>query len=171
MSERRTEEELAAQLVAAFPELEGKIRIARARRVWAEVGQAGFRAVFEKAHKELGFIILCLITGLDEGESLGFIYHLADPSGTMLNLHTQAPKASPRIRSVTDLFPTAHIYERELVDLFGFEVEGLPEGNRYPLPDGWPEGQYPLRKDWDASVLDRPAGVGQPESAAGGEVS
>jgi Ni,Fe-hydrogenase III component G len=27
-------------------------------------------------------------------------------------------------------------------------VTGLPEGSRYPLPDNWPEGQYPLRKDW-----------------------
>jgi Ni,Fe-hydrogenase III component G len=173
MSERRTEAELVAQLAAAFPELEGKIRIARVRRVWAEVEEASFRAVLEKAVKELGFIILCLITGLDEGESLGFIYHLADLSGTMLNLHTLAPKSAPKIRTVTDLFPTAHIYERELVDLFGAVVEGLPEGNRYPLPDGWPEGQYPLRKDWDATVLDKPAAPasGERPAASGGEGS
>ena len=49
---------------------------------------------------------------------------------------------------MSDRFPAAHIYERELVDLLGAKVEGLPPGNRYPLPDDWPEVQYPLRKDW-----------------------
>jgi Ni,Fe-hydrogenase III component G len=166
MSERRTEEELRSQLLAAFPALEGRIRIARARRVWVEVELPAFRELFERAVKELGFTILCIITGLDEGENLGFIYHLADWGGTMLNIHTLAPKADPRIRTVTELFPAAHIYERELVDLFGAKVEGLPSGNRYPLPDGWPEGQYPLRKDWDPAVLDAPL-----EATAGGDTT
>jgi Ni,Fe-hydrogenase III component G len=35
-----------------------------------------------------------------------------------------------------------------MMDLFGMQVEGLPPGNRYPLPDDWPPNQYPLRKDW-----------------------
>jgi membrane-bound hydrogenase subunit beta len=152
MSTRRTEEELKAALVAAFPGLEP--RVARERRVWVEVDRAAFRKVFEHAYRELGFTILCLITGLDEGENLGAIYHLADEGGTMLNLHVLVPKADPVVRTVSDLFPAGHIYERELVDLLGFKVEGLPAGNRYPLPDGWPEGQYPLRKDWNAGMLD-----------------
>ena len=47
-----------------------------------------------------------------------------------------------------DRFPAAEIYERELIDLLGAKVAGLPEGKRYPLPDDWPAGEYPLRKDW-----------------------
>jgi Ni,Fe-hydrogenase III component G len=154
MSKRRTEEELKAELVAAFPELEGKVRVARERRVWVEVELASFRKIFERAVKELGFSILCIITGLDEGENLGFIYHIADQGGTMLNIHTLAPKADPSIRTISDIFPAGHIYERELIDLFGAKVSGLAPGNRYPLPDGWPEGQYPLRKDFNPAVLD-----------------
>jgi membrane-bound hydrogenase subunit beta len=34
------------------------------------------------------------------------------------------------------------------MDLLGIQVEGIPPGRHYPLPEGWPEGQYPLRKDW-----------------------
>ena len=34
------------------------------------------------------------------------------------------------------------------------QVQGLPPGNRYPLPDDWPQGQYPLRKDWNVSMLE-----------------
>ena len=53
-----------------------------------------------------------------------------------------------------DTFPGAELYERELVDMFGISVEGLPAGNRYPLPDDWPQGQHPLRKDWKKEMLE-----------------
>jgi Ni,Fe-hydrogenase III component G len=150
MSGTEREEGIRSALVELFPFLEGYIVIQRERRIWAEVELARFREVFDSAVSGLGFRIMCIITGLDEGEDLGFLYHIADESGTILCLHTRAPKANPRIASVTDRFPSAHIYERELVDLFGAKVDGLPPGNRYPLPDDWPEGQYPLRKDWKA---------------------
>ena len=32
--------------------------------------------------------------------------------------------------------------------MFGVKVEGLPAGRHYPLPEDWPQGEYPLRKDW-----------------------
>jgi membrane-bound hydrogenase subunit beta len=156
MSGVRFAEEVGGALVGAFPFLEGKVKVQRERRIWVDVEQGSFRPVFDHAVDALGFTIMCIITGLDEGESLGFLYHIANESGTILNLHTKAPKTDPVIRSVSDRFPAAHIYERELVDLLGARVEGLPPGNRYPLPDGWPEGQYPLRKDWvqESSGLD-----------------
>jgi membrane-bound hydrogenase subunit beta len=156
-------------LVAAFPFLEGKVRVQRERRILVEVELERFREVFDRAADGLGFSILCIVTGLDEGEGIGLIYHLADESGAVLGLHTRVPKSAPAFDTVTDRFPSAHIYEREIVDLLGAEVRGLPPGNRYPLTDDWPEGQYPLRKDWvppaDASALAKTA----PDDAACGE--
>ena len=35
-----------------------------------------------------------------------------------------------------------------LVDLLGARIDGLPEGNRYPLSDDWPKDEHPLLKDW-----------------------
>jgi len=55
------------------------------------------------------------------------------------------------IKTITDIFPPADIYERELEDLLGAKVDGLGDGKRYPLPDDWPKGEYPLRKDWKAA--------------------
>ena len=58
------------------------------------------------------------------------------------------PKDKAVIKTITPLFLSADPYERELIDLLGIQVDELAPGRRYPLPDNWPAGQYPLRKDW-----------------------
>ncbi|MDD5634258.1 MAG: NADH-quinone oxidoreductase subunit C [Candidatus Omnitrophica bacterium] len=144
------EENLKQALVGKFGYLDGKINITRERRIFLEVEYQNFANVFEYIVNQLNFHHLCTITGLDEAEKLSFIYHLSLESGVLLNLKTGVPKQAPVIKSVIKYFPGAEIYERELVDLFGAKVEGLPEGNRYPLTDDWPKNEYPLRKDWKA---------------------
>ena len=146
------EDNIKLQLIQRFGFLSENISIPRTRRIFALVPANNFREVLEYAINGLGFVILCTITGLDEGPTLGFIYHLAKENGVMLNLHISVAKEKPVIKTVTGLFPAADAYERELVDLFGAQVEGLPAGNRYPLPDDWPAGQYPLRKDWKGKI-------------------
>jgi Ni,Fe-hydrogenase III component G len=146
------EEKIKQQLIEKFPVLNDKIVIKRQRRIFGEVSLADFSNVFDYAVKTLKFSILTVITGLDEGTVFGAIYHLSNEQGIMLNLHTTTPRDNPLLQSVTKYFPSADAYERELVDLLGIKVEGLPQGNRYPLPDGWPENQYPLRKDWKGQM-------------------
>ena len=135
-------------LLSGFPYLNDKVRIQRDRRIYAEVDYANFVEVFEYAIQKLDFTFLCTITGLDEGDKISFIYHLTTQSGIILNLKTGVPKANPVLKTIIGYFRGAEIYERELMDLLGVKVEGLPEGKRYPLPDDWPLDQYPLRKDW-----------------------
>jgi membrane-bound hydrogenase subunit beta len=142
-----TAEDIAADLRSRFSLPEEAVKIQRPTRLWIEIDQAGFGSLFEYLHRNRGFIILCTITGLDLGTDLGFIYHLAREGGIVANVKTRCPKGAA-IRSVTPYFPTAVYYERELVDLLGARVEGLPPGPRYPLPDNWPDGEHPLLKDW-----------------------
>ncbi|HET9596666.1 MAG TPA: NADH-quinone oxidoreductase subunit C [Anaeromyxobacteraceae bacterium] len=144
---------LAAALEAAVPGLAGKVTVARARRVFCEPPPEAFRHAFDTAVGALGFDRLCAITGMDDRTSFAALYSLARKDGTVLSLRLRAPHGAPVIESVTDRFPGAANYERELVDLLGFTVRGLPPGKRYPLPDDWPEDQKPLRKDW------KPAGA------------
>ncbi len=143
-----TEENIISELSAKFNYLSGKITIQRPRRIYLEVGLENFLEVFDYIVKKLGFSHLCTITGLDEAQNLGFIYHLAKAPGLLINLKTSVLKENPVLKSVMEYFPSAEIYERELVDLFGAKVEGLPQGHRYPLTDDWPKEQFPLRKDW-----------------------
>ena len=149
------EDNIKQQLVEKFGYLNDKVTVQRPRRLFANVPLANFDEIFDYVVNSLGFSILITITGLDEGATLGFIYHLARESGIVMNLHTNAPKDSPVIKSITSRFPVADAYERELVDLLGAQVTGLSPGNRYPLPDGWPPNQFPLRKDWNADILDK----------------
>jgi membrane-bound hydrogenase subunit beta len=142
------EQDLQQSLIQQFPFLENTIVVKRARRISATVPHAQFRTVFNYLADKADFCILCTITGLDEGDHLSFIYHLARESGLILDLKTSVPKSNPVIQTVYDRFPAADIYERELIDLLGTNVEGLKPGRRYPLPDTWPIDDHPLRKDW-----------------------
>jgi len=148
------EEKIKKELSDRFGFSTEQIRVARERRVFLEVPYGQFRQVFAHVVNGMEFRQLCTITGLDEGESLALIYHVAHADGTVLSLKTHVPKTDPVLQTITDIFPGSMSYERELVDLLGARVEGLPTGHRYPLPDNWPAGQYPLRKDWKAAMLD-----------------
>ena len=142
------EEALKDQLLQKSNIPEDKIWIIRPRRISCEVEYSRFAEAFKAITGDLKFVVLSAITGLDEADKLSVIYHLGQDSGTVLNLKTSVDKFNPVIQSVTPIFPSAEVYERELVDLLGFKVEGLPQGSRYPLTDDWPLDEHPLRKDW-----------------------
>ena len=56
------------------------------------------------------------------------------------------PAEDPRIDCISDVVPAANWAEREFRDLVGIEPVGCPNPKRLILPDGWPEGEHPLRK-------------------------
>jgi Ni,Fe-hydrogenase III component G len=166
MSETET---VRTELETKFPFLAGAVRVQRERRLWIKAAQESFPQVFEHLVKGLGFSNLCTITGLDLGAELGFIYHLARDGGIMANIETHCPKGQS-IRTVTPLFPGASIYERELEDLLGAKVDGLPPGPRYPLPDDWPTDEHPLLKNWKKKDPSEPD-AGSPSAAASSAAS
>jgi len=155
MTDTNREQNIQSKLESKFSFLKDKIKIRRERRVFVDVEKlSDFRPVFDCLFKDLDFKRICMITGLDEGDNFSFIYHLATFNGIELDLKTYTPKSNPNIKSIMDIFPGAELYERELVDMFGVNVEGLPAGERYPLPENWPQGQHPLRKDWKKEMLE-----------------
>ncbi|MDD5194245.1 MAG: NADH-quinone oxidoreductase subunit C [Candidatus Omnitrophica bacterium] len=149
------EEKIKQALVSKFDFLAGRIVISRPRRIFIQVELERLNDVFDYAVKQLVFSHLCTITGLDEGLTFGVVYHIADKNGIVLNLRTAVPKINPVLRTITFYFPGAEIYERELMDLLGVKIDSLPPGLRYPLPDDWPQDEFPLRKGWKPKAENR----------------
>ncbi len=53
-----------------------------------------------------------------------------------------------RVPTICHIIPSATLYERELMEMFGIAVENTPDPGRLLLPDDWPDGVYPLRKSF-----------------------
>lgn len=129
----------------------GEVR--RRNRIWIDIALNELLNLL-KFLKDKGYYHLSTITGFDEGEKLGAIYHITDKS-TVINVRIRTPKENPSIPSVLSIYPSATSYERELEDMFGIKVEGLPPGRNYPLPEGFPKGVHPLRKDVKLDELNK----------------
>jgi Ni,Fe-hydrogenase III large subunit/Ni,Fe-hydrogenase III component G len=63
-------------------------------------------------------------------------------------LESPVAEDDPRIDSITPVAPGADWAEREFQDLIGVHPEGHPDPRRLLLPDDWPEGLHPLRRDF-----------------------
>ena len=98
---------------------------------------------------------LSSVTGLDPGIEAGYLevlYHFS-AGGAVITLRVRTPRQSPSVPTLSDMIPSAEVFERELHEMFGIEVVGLRNASRLYLPDDWPDGVYPLRKDFDPAVL------------------
>jgi Ni,Fe-hydrogenase III component G len=152
-----SEQEIKQELEKKFTYLHDSVIITRKGRIFAQVSLDKFDEVFAYVVKKMHFLALSAITGLDRGDGFEVIYHLNQDGRVILNLKVLLEKENPQVKTVTAYCPSADIYERELMDLLGIKVEGLAPGERYPLSDEWPKGEYPLRKDWKDPSLSKEA--------------
>jgi Ni,Fe-hydrogenase III component G len=103
--------------------------------------------------KRLGY--LAAISGLDLGPEVGeleVLYHFCT-AAAVVTLRVRLPRENPRVPTLCKVIPSAEPFERELSEMFGITVEDLPNPMRLYLPDDWPEGKYPLRKDFDVEAF------------------
>jgi Ni,Fe-hydrogenase III component G len=150
-----TDSELIANLERELP---GKILEAKnpePRRIFATVAPSDFLDCLRHLRDRYGFTHVSTVSGVDAGDSFEVIYHLAVKT-TTLHLRLRFPRSDPRYPSASGVLPGAILYEREIQDMFGITVDGIPDPRPLVLPDDWPAANYPLRKDWS---FDRPAEV------------
>lgn len=98
---------------------------------------------------------LSAITGLDHGPEAGIIealYHFCS-GPVIVTFRISMPRQEPRVPTVCNSVPSATLYERELMEMFGVDIVDTPNRARLFLPDDWPEGVYPLRKDYQPQPI------------------
>jgi NADH:ubiquinone oxidoreductase subunit C len=94
---------------------------------------------------------LSTITGVDLGVDAGeleVLYHFCE-GAAIVTLRVRIPRENPTVPSLYSIVPSVSFYERELIEMFGITIEGTPNTDRLFLPDDWPQGVYPMRKDFD----------------------
>jgi NADH-quinone oxidoreductase subunit C len=96
--------------------------------------------------KKKGYTRVNSISGVDSGENIDVIYHISKSGKDVLNIKTAVPKKKPEINTVSKILPGAVLFERELSEMLGVKVIGN-EFERLFLPENWPKGKYPLRKE------------------------
>jgi len=104
-----------------------------------------------------GWGFLTAITGLDLGVEAGkleALYHFCE-GPALVNLRVTLPRDHPVIDSICGVLPAASFFERELSEMFGITVVGTPNPEKLFLPEDWPDGVYPLRKDFKPEMLSR----------------
>lgn len=106
---------------------------------------------------EMPFDYLAQLTGVDRGESLGVNYLLsssADFTKQLILKTSTTDKEKPLLYSVTDLWETAHLNEREVYALLGIRFINNPDMRKFLLNPEWIG--FPLRKDYDADPVINP---------------
>jgi Ni,Fe-hydrogenase III component G len=97
--------------------------------------------------------------GLDlgaEANEMEILYHFC-PEGAIITLRVRVPRQDAVVPSLSEVIPSSEVFERELREMFGIEITGLRTTEHLYLPDDWPAGVYPLRRDFDPAVLSQPA--------------
>lgn len=135
------DEELEGLIKPYLEEVEAE----KEKRVTIKVEKERYRDLLEDLRKE-GVKHLSAITGTDLGEEFELIYHLDWNQGTLLNIKINLPKEEGRVKTITDLFPGAILYERENMEMLGIEFEEHPDPRRLFLYEDWPENGHPLRE-------------------------
>ena len=119
--------------------------------IWLRVERALLRPAMQHLIA-IAYPHLAVIAGNDLGDEIELLYILSVFLGKkhgeyMVTIAISLPKSDLVVPTIADLLPGAVFSEREKQEFFGITVENIPDGRRLFLPDDFPLGVYPWRKD------------------------
>jgi len=98
-----------------------------------------------------------IASGIDNRSNIEIIYHFTiERIRLLISIRVKLDRDKPEIDSISSIIKGAAWIEREICELLGVNFVGHPDLTRLLLPEDWPEGVYPLRKDykeWDKNAI------------------
>ena len=126
------------------------MKVFKIAKAYKKQKNAAFVAVKEKdlfktleKLKEAGGCRISTITGIDTGKDIEVIYHF-DVLGKIINIKFTTSRNNAKVMTISSIFPGAKLFERELSEMLGIEVEGNAEPELLFLSEDTPKA--PLRK-------------------------
>ncbi len=122
--------------------------VVNTKRLMIYIPKTNLLEVAEYLFKDLGYRYI-IVTAMDSKEGFEIIYHFSDDSsGWIINLNVMLDRDKPEIESLTPVVYGAEWIEREIMDLLGITFLNHPKPERFLFAEDWPEGKYPLRRDY-----------------------
>ena len=89
-----------------------------------------------------------IASAVDMPKRMEILYHFTiDEMNLVISLRALLDKRDPHAPSLTPFMRGAEWIEREIHELFGIEFDGHADIKPLLLPDNWPKGKHPLRRD------------------------
>jgi len=128
------------------------VTIKNSQRVYIDIDPAGVREVAKYLWKDRGARYV-IATAIDNRTSFEVLHHLSldREGGAMVSIRSVLDRDNPRMPSLATIIKAANWIEREMNELMGIEFVGHPDMRRLVLSEDWPQGVYPLRKDFNKS--------------------
>jgi len=120
-----------------------------AKRIYIDIDKKDLLAFARFVFKDLG-ARFNIASAADHPKEIEIMYHFNfDKLGLIVTLRIYASKDKCEVESLLPIMKGAEWIEREIHELFGVEFKNHPNIKPLLLPDDWPKGKYPLRKDYE----------------------
>jgi Ni,Fe-hydrogenase III large subunit/Ni,Fe-hydrogenase III component G len=139
-------------------ELEAKYKLQSLKKsknydneVYIEVEEAQFNPYCLALHKELVSTVMTMFAEEQNDHFVVCCGFVAEKFKTWIFVTLVVAKDKPEFPSLARQIYAANLFEREIKEMYGLQPVGNPDGRRLRLHDEvWPQGSYPLRKDFEA---------------------
>ena len=123
----------------------------KSKQVWLKIAREALIPTLQRL-VEIHYPHVSVIACADVGAQVELMYHFHVYWGipheeVLVTLTVSLDKADLKVPTITGIIPGALTSEREKQEMLGIEVVDIPDGRRLFLPEDFPAGVYPWRKD------------------------
>ena len=121
-------------------------------KIWVKLNKSNIKDFLSFIKESYHYPNFTAIVGNDEGNKIAIRYHLSiyyekKHSEISIMLQIDVEKENLKLPTITGKIPGALTAEREIQEMFGIEIEDIPDDRHIYLPYSQPENEYPWRKD------------------------